>query len=171
MVAATQDTARAAVALQREYYLPQAQVLFALAIELALKAAAQITRGSYRAEHDLFQLYEDLPSEAQGRIVDVYAELSRQGLFDDLGVGFEERLQRISTDFVDVRYLFEMVQDEETLVYFEDASLLVDVIWQGLRPTFMTIPRAYPTRTLPEPSGSQFSRTIRIENSFMIDDD
>lgn len=145
------------LSLERPHALP-AQILFTLSIEVMLKAASQIERRSYLATHNLMGLFNDLPPELRSKVVAEYDHLAAVGVAEHAGVSFEERLQRLSNDFVEARYAFENPPEPSHFQYFELPDFLANVIWRGLAGVFRKVPNARVIQTPVAPSGSEFTR-------------
>lgn len=160
MIATARELSGAAyhlLSLERPNALP-AQILFALSIEVMLKAASQIERRSYLATHNLMRLFNDLPPEARSKVVAQYDHLAAIGVAEHADVPFEDRLQRLSNDFVEARYAFESPPEPGQFQYFEVPDLLANVIWRGLVGVFRKVPNARVVQSPIAPSGSEFTR-------------
>lgn len=163
MIAAADEAANAGHQLRRVGLTAPSQVMYALALEIFLKAASQIERNSYLATHDHLALFGDLAEPLRDAVQARYQGLSASGRLNDLGVSFEERLGRVHKDFVEARYSYEFVKEEGDIQSFEDLPLIAAVVFHGLRQTLEKAPRARAVSRDLGPSGKEWDRVFRLQ--------
>lgn len=147
MLAEVQSYSEAAKLCESQRMLGPAQMLHALSIELMLKTAAQIECGSYLRTHDLVELFDQISNEARDAVFLANRKIvlvNEPSTDLDPDVAFRTRLGRIRRDFIDVRYLFEQLDDLGEIKWFEHALPIAAVIWSGLVPIFRRVPNASP---------------------------
>lgn len=97
----------------------------ALATEIALKAIAQVSNGSFLPVHNLRALFDDLPDDIRAAIVDAHRALAEEAGISDPDARLDGIIERNRDAFTRIRYLFDTAQDG-AVVDLESPGPLLD---------------------------------------------
>ena len=99
-------------------YIAPTMVCFSFAIELHIKAILASCNIDPEREHNLYNLYLELPDEKKLWVIKMYREIEGDAAVKD----FESELKKWSGTFVDVRYYHDRTNKSEA--YFDFCNFI-----------------------------------------------